>query len=406
MTGFDVPSCSTIYLDKPMRNHTLMQTIARANRVFPEKVNGLIVDYVGVFRSLEKALAIYGEGAGGGNGGGGTPVKDKSALVEELKKTIEETQDLCKKEDIDLTAGLAVEGFDQIKFLDDSVEILIGSDELKKRYLTLANVVVKLYKAILPDPAAMDLAPISKLIGVIAKKIRSLTPPVDISEIMAEVETVLDESIATKGYVIKETIEDYDNLIDISKIDFDALKEKFKIGRKHTEAEMLKGLLDKKLADLVRKNRTRLDLLSRFQKMIEEYNAGSLNVEEFFQRLLELAQQLNEEEKRGIVEGLSEEELALFDILTKPEMELTDKDRKLVKKTARELLETLKREKLVLDWRKRQASRAGVKVSIEKVLDEGLPEIYNKALYQQKSQAVFQHVYESYFGAESGIYVA
>jgi type I restriction enzyme R subunit len=132
---------------------------------------------------------------------------------------------------------------------------------------------------------------------------------------------------------------------------------------------------------------------------------GSLNVEEFFQRLLELAQQLNEEEKRGISEGLSEEELALFDILTKPEMKLTEKDRKLVKKTARELLETLKREKLVLDWRKRQASRADVKVSIKKILDGGLPEIYDKALYQQKSQTVFQHIYESYFGAEAGIYV-
>jgi type I restriction enzyme R subunit len=128
-------------------------------------------------------------------------------------------------------------------------------------------------------------------------------------------------------------------------------------------------------------------------------------VEEFFQRLLELAQQLNEEEKRGISEGLSEEELALFDILTKPEMKLTEKDRKLVKKTARELLETLKREKLVLDWRKRQASRADVKVSIKKILDGGLPEIYDKALYQLKSQTVFQHIYESYFGAEAGIYV-
>src|SRR2546429_7217183 len=77
-TGFDVPSLSTIYLDKPMRNHTLMQTIARANRVFLDKANGLIVDYVGVFRDLQKALAIYGSGSGGGSGGGGKPRPDKS----------------------------------------------------------------------------------------------------------------------------------------------------------------------------------------------------------------------------------------------------------------------------------------------------------------------------------------
>src|SRR5437588_11581290 len=73
ITGFDVPSLSTLYLDKPMRNHTLMQTIARANRVFGDKLNGLIVDYVGVFRSLQKALAIYGASSGGGVKPGQTP---------------------------------------------------------------------------------------------------------------------------------------------------------------------------------------------------------------------------------------------------------------------------------------------------------------------------------------------
>ncbi len=92
MTGFDVPSCSTIYLDKPLRNHTLMQTIARANRVFGDKVNGLIVDYVGVFRDLQKALAIY---AGGGTGGGRTPVQEKKALIAMLQKAIAEVADAC-----------------------------------------------------------------------------------------------------------------------------------------------------------------------------------------------------------------------------------------------------------------------------------------------------------------------
>ena len=86
LTGFDAPSCSTLYLDKPMRNHTLMQTIARANRMFRDKVNGLIVDYVGVFRNLQKALAIYGAGSGGKTRGGDTPVEDKAAVFASLAK--------------------------------------------------------------------------------------------------------------------------------------------------------------------------------------------------------------------------------------------------------------------------------------------------------------------------------
>ena len=95
MTGFDVPSCSTIYLDKPMRNHTLMQTIARANRVFGDKVNGLIVDYVGVFRNLQKALAIYGSAAGGGVAPGDLPVEAKAALVAQLGQAIAAATSHC-----------------------------------------------------------------------------------------------------------------------------------------------------------------------------------------------------------------------------------------------------------------------------------------------------------------------
>ena len=105
MTGFDVPSCSTIYLDKPQRNHTLMQTIARANRVFKDKVNGLIVDYIGIFRNLEKALAIYAEGTDpeGTDAEGKNPIRDKSELVEELRGAIAEIREFCANLGVDLS---------------------------------------------------------------------------------------------------------------------------------------------------------------------------------------------------------------------------------------------------------------------------------------------------------------
>jgi type I restriction enzyme R subunit len=406
MTGFDVPSCSAIYLDKPMRNHTLMQTIARANRVFRDKLNGLIVDYVGVFRDLQKALAIYGSASGGGVKEGETPVKDKSALVEQLRQAITETLTFCIERGIDLSKLQAAQGFERVKLLDDAVEAILVNDESKRKYLSLAGNVANLFKAILPDPAANEFGQMQTLFGVIAEKIRSLTPEPDISEVMEAVEDLLDESIAPKGYVIqREPPGAYgtDHLLDLSKIDVEALKARFEDSHKRIEAEKLRGATHSKLRKLVRLNKSRMDYLEKFQRMIEEYNAGSLNVELFFARLLAFAQELNEEERRGIAEQLTEEELAIFDLLTKPEMRLSKKEEQEVKKVAQELLETLKREKLVLDWRKRQQSRAAVRLTIEEVLDQ-LPTIYSPELYRQKCDAVYQHVYDSYFGLGRSVY--
>ncbi len=403
MTGFDVPSCSTLYLDKPMRNHTLMQTIARANRVYPGKVCGLIVDYAGVFRNLERALAIYGAG-----GGGDQPVEDKAALVAALRQALGETRGLCQERGVNLTAIQIAEGFARVGLLDDAVEALVASEEIKRRYFDLANTVQRLYKAVLPDPAAREFGAEVTPVQVIADKIRALTPPADISLVMQQVEDLLDRSIATEGYIIGEASAPYgdEHWIDLSKIDFEKLAEKFKTGRKRTINEKLKGTVAQKLMAMVRLNRTRMDYLERFQAMIDAYNAGSLNAEEFFQQLMAFAQSLNEEEQRGVGEQLDEEELALFDLLTKPQIEMSDADRDKVKSTARELLATLKTGKLVLDWRKRQQARAEVRVTIEKLLDQGLPRVYTPELFEQKTTAVFQHVYDAYYGAGRSVYAA
>jgi len=404
MTGFDVPSCSTLYLDKPMHNHTLMQTIARANRVYPGKVSGLIVDYAGVFRNLEKALAIYGAG-----GGGDKPVEDKSALISALRNALEEIKSLCREQGIKLEDIQTAEGFERIGLLDDAVEALVVSDEIKRRYLDQSNVVLWLYKAVLPDSSAqafnMEVTPVH----VIAEKIRALAPAADISQVMQKVESLLDDSIATEGYVIHRGLSaSYNdgNLVDLSSVDFEALAEKFKTGRKRTINEKLKGTVGQKLAAMVRLNRTRMDYMERFQQMIDAYNAGSLNAEDFFKQLMSFARSLNEEEQRGVGEQLNEEELAIFDLLTKPQIKLSNADREKVKATSRDLLKALKKGKLVLDWRKRQQARAEVKVTIEKLLDQGLPKAYTPELFELKTTAVFQHIYDAYYGAGRSVYIA
>ena len=403
MTGFDVPSCSTLYLDKPMHGHTLMQTIARANRVYPGKVSGLIVDYAGVFRNLEKALAIYGAA-----GGGVKPVEDKRELVAVLRKSLAETQELLQREGVCLAAIQSAAGFTRVGLLDDAVEALVGSEEVKRRYLDLASTVQRLYKAVLPDPAAKEFALRVTPVQVIAEKIRALTPVADISSVMQQVEQLLDGSIATEGYIIRDGRAPYgdEHWIDLSHIDFEKLAEKFKTGHKRTMLEKLKGTVAQKVMTMTQVNRTRMDYLERFQAMIEAYNAGSLNAEEFFQQLLTFTKSLNEEEQRGIGEQLSEEELALFDLLTKPKIDMSLADRDRVKATARELLAGLKTGKLVLDWRKRQQARAEVRVTIEKMLDKGLPRAYTPELFEQKTTAVFQHVYDSYYGAGGSVYLS
>jgi type I restriction enzyme R subunit len=383
-----------------------MQTIARANRVFREKVNGLIVDYVGVFRDLQKALAIYGSGSGGGIGPGESPVADKSELIELLKKAIDETTVFCVEHKIDLTAIQQADKLHRIKLLDDAVDAILVNDESKKRYLLMAGNVVKLYKAILPDPIAQTLYPTCMLFDTIAKKIRSLAPIPDISEVMEDVEYLLDESIKPDGYVIRSPVAQYgtkDHRIDLSKIDFEGLRKKFEKSRKHIETEKLKTAILTRLNKLVKLNRARIDYYEKFQKLIDEYNAGSRNIDDLFDQLVDFAQSLNEEEKRGIKENLSEEELAIFDLLTKPEMSLKKKEEQKVKRVVQDLLETLKREKLVLDWRKRQQTRADVKVSIEKILDE-LPECFTPEIYRQKCDRIYAHVYDSYFGQGQSIY--
>jgi type I restriction enzyme R subunit len=335
-------------------------------------------------------------------------VEDKSALVAALRQALTETRGLCQEKGVNLTAIKTAEGFARVGLLDDAVEALVASEEIMRRYLDLANTVQRLFKAVLPDPTAREFATEVTPVQVIADKIRALTPPADISQVMQQVEGLLDQSIATEGYIIREASAPFDDehWIDLSKIDFEKLAEKFKTSRKRTLNEKLKGTVAQKLMAMVRLNRTRMDYLERFQAMIDAYNAGSLNAEEFFQQLMAFARSLNEEEKRAMGEQLDEEELALFDLLTKPQIELSDADREKVKATARELLATLKQSKLVLDWRKRQQARAEVRVTIEKLLDQGLPRVYTPKLFEQKTTAIFQHVYDAYYGAGRSVYAA
>jgi type I restriction enzyme R subunit len=287
----------------------------------------------------------------------------------------------------------------RIDLIDDAVEAFLTTEADKKHYLQLASRVARLFKAILPDPLANELAPLSVLVTYLAAKIQALGDPPDISTVMGEVEALLNDSIATEGYRIGPA-NNPEALINLSEINFEVLQAKFAQGHKRTEAEKLKRLIEGKLADMVaaNANELRMDMAVKFQKLIDEYNAGSQNIESFFEELKAFAQKLSAEDQRGIAEGLTDEELALFDILTKPEPVLTKVEEAEVKKVCRELLATLKREKLVLDWREKQQAKAGVMQTLKAEMRR-LPAQYTKDIRVEKTARAYAYFYDHHPGA-------
>ena len=397
LTGFDAPSCSTVYLDKPMRNHTLMQTIARANRVFPGKHSGVIVDYANVFASLEKALAIYGAGKDGKN-----PVKDKAQLVEALRAAIAAATAFCLTKGVDLAAMEALPQGDmqRLTAVENAIDALIAPDAVRRDFFAHEKFVGTLYRAVKPDPAAIaffvPVAGIATLAGAIRAKL-SPNPP-DIATILNQIGELLDNSIA--GLQIRDG---GPPAIDLSKINFEALAKRFKQStHKNTDLEALKAAIAVKLEKLLRLNRTRADFAEKFEALIESYNNGSRNIEQLFAELLKLSNSLDDEQERHVRENLSEEELVVFDILTRPAPELTTAERDEVKKVAKNLLSRLK-ELLVLNWRQKSAARSTLRLAIEDTLDT-LPSAYDRPLFAQKCSALFEHVYESYPERNSGVY--
>ncbi len=397
MTGFDVPSCGAIYLDKPMKNHTLMQTIARANRVYEGKVNGLIVDYIGVFRNLQKVLAIYGTG-GEGAGKGDSPVQPKEEQLKDLDEAIVKATKNAESRGVDVVGVKSAKGLDRLARLRDGVDKLLHPIEVKKTYLDLAGQVDRIYRAIGVDARKNVFSSDWSALTDLARGIRGLQKPVDISEVMAAVEKLLDESVDARSYmIVSNENEAHGGRIHLGGIDFNALARYFAQAKhKASIAEATTVAVRKRVDSMVRLNPTRGSLRDQFEAMIADYNAGAHTTEAFFKELLEFMKKMEAEEARASRAGLSYEELAFEDLLADVEVKLSAEEREVVKKIAIELPGMLAK-KLVIDWRKTQRGRAAVKAAIKDALD-GLPEAYDETLFTKVVDIVFEHVFESYWG--------
>ena len=266
LTGFDVECLSTIYLDKPMRNHTLMQAIARANRVFQDKENGLIVDYIGVFRDLKRALAIYGTVTKEGE----MPVKPKSELIEHLKTLMDEIYDFCKECGFEIRAIIKAYDLEKLKLISEAVDKILVLEQRKLKFLSLSRNALQIFNAILPDPNATQFINDIKVIKVLAGRVRSITEePVDTKDADRAVEELLDKSVDA---IVRYEISDPEELKDLSKIDFEKIKSVIDKNKKHIAVERLKQKIKNKLEAMVKMNLSRLRFAEKFQKLIDENN--------------------------------------------------------------------------------------------------------------------------------------
>ncbi|MYL35561.1 HsdR family type I site-specific deoxyribonuclease [Pontibacillus yanchengensis] len=408
LTGFDVPSLSTLYLDKPLRAHTLMQTIARANRVNEGKNNGLIVDYCGILKNLREALATFATGQEGNNDGN-DPVKPDEELLEDLKETIEATKTYLLTRGFSLDSMLDKKGFELIASINKAKEAINENEETRKRYEIFARQVFKKFKACINIKEVNKFRPDYNNIDIIYKKLQDDKEKADISEVLREMHAIVDEAIETSVIDEKED----SRLYDISNIDFERLKEEFKKSpAKNTTVHNLNEVVEKRLSQMIKKNPLRVDYYQKYQKIIEEYNKEKdrTTIEETFEQILRFVKNLDEEEKRGVREGLNEEKLALYDLLISGK-KLSKKEREKIKEVGKELLEALKSEKLNMsNWREKESTKADIKTFIYNYLyDEntGLPiEQYTPEDVEFKANIVFEHIFNQYSSSTENVYAS
>jgi type I restriction enzyme, R subunit len=391
LTGFDVECLATLYIDKPMKAHNLMQAIARANRVYPGKDCGVIVDYNGMLKSLREALAQYALGdeeEGDGDGGIVAPIEE---LVATLVEAVEATEKHLRTLRFDPNRLLGATGFARIEALRDAVDALYTSDEAKRRFEIMARQVFIRFKALLMEPSAFAYAERHDNIEAIYKKLEEKRDTADVTEVLKELHRIVNEAIRAQapGEDHAEGLK-----VDLSRIDFEKLRDEFatKVRRKHAALQDIREVVEKKLAQMLGHNPMRMDYYKRYQEIIADYNREKdrVTVEETFAKLVDLANRLDAEQRRAAEEGLTDDEMALFDLLFRENISKADRER--LKQASKVLLASL-RELLrpMHDWMQNTATQAEVKVFILDNLWEALP---RPPFSDEETEEVANRVYE------------
>lgn len=393
LTGFDVPSLSTLYLDKPMKGHTLMQAIARANRVYPGKSCGIIVDYVNVFKYMQKALSEYAET----DGKEGYPAKDIEQLITNIERSISDTEAFLLKIGIKTEDIIAEEEtINRLEMLRKAYDHILTKDEWKERFKVMSNLLINLYDAAKPE--ILERGWYNDKFAIIAHINGWLCNLIDDEKLrkarlrMAE---ALDRSVSAgvseqqAAYGIHQG-----KVIDLSKLDVDAIRKEInKTPYKALETDDLRAFVERTLEQLINKNCTRVAFSQRYRNIIDRYNAGGSENEDYYKKLLQLIEDLKKEQSRSADLGLEEEELEIFDLL-RADKKLTKAEEQKVILAAKNLYHKLSEEKervMVVDWFKDEQPRLQVLALIKASLNKDLPESYDGVSFKQKTNLLFNH---------------
>ena len=394
LTGFDVKNLSTLYLDKPMKGHTLMQAIARTNRVYPGKACGIIVDYVNVFKYMQKALTEYATG----NDGTEFPAKDIDKLIGYIDATIAEADEFLLSLGIDI--GAIVENnnvLDRLDMLRSAYDTIVANDDDKEKFKVILNTLVNLYDASKPEVFEKNwennkFAALVYLHGLFQHTIDDEK----VARARVRMAKVLDGSVSASAeldddaeYVIHRT-----KVIDLSKIDVDELRKEIKVAQyKAIEIDDLKDYIEKALQQMLNKNCTRSKFSQRYRNIIDRYNAGGSENEDYYEQLIKLIEDMQKENERANTEGLTEEELEIYDLLAAGK-KLTQKEEQKVKLSAKNLFKKLsesRKELLVVDWYKDDQTRETVRSAVAVSLNDDLPESYDKDSFDSKINLLMNH---------------
>ena len=397
LTGFDVKTLSCLYLDKPLKAHTLMQTIARANRVAAGKSNGLIIDYIGIVGALKKALNDYTA-----NKNGRTqidPTVDKDELIRQIVAAVADAKQLLDDYGFDLYTLINAENFKKMALLKDGAEVMCSAQETKKSFETYANEISRLGKYLDRNDITQDVRNETDAICAIFREMQKKRKHIDTTDLMVEINHIINENVEIEHQEGEGQIES--RRFDISQIDFDLLAAEFaKVKRKNLMIKDLNDLVLERLSKLIEVNPTRVDYYNRYMGIIEAYNAEQdrSTIEKTFMELMDLAKSMSEEEQRYAREGFSnDEELSIYDLLFSDNLSKSDIDK--IKKMSKDLLQKIKERIAGMDhWTDKQETRAAVDILIRNVLYEEIPDSMFDRLEAYR-KAIYEYVYTHYKAA-------
>ncbi len=395
LTGFDVKCLSCLYLDKPLKAHTLMQTIARANRVSEGKSNGLIVDYIGIVKALRKALADYTANVGGN--GGSDPTVDKDELIARILETIGKAKAFLAENDFDLQMLIDAHDFTKLSYLQEAANAVCGTIEDKKAFTTYASELNRLMKYTDRNDIDSHSRKEYEAIAAVYAELQKKRKHINTTDLMIEINRIISSYVEIQH--TPTMVREEPRRFDISAIDFDLLRREFaRIKKKNLIMKDLEELIQQKLDRMLFTNPERINYYERYQQIINDYNSEQdrATIEKTFMDLMDLANQMNQEEQRYVREGFaSDEELSFYDMLFRDD--LSKNDIKKLKEVAATLLREIKGKISELDhWTDKQETKAAIDNLIRDTLWAELPECYDEVSISTYRQRIYEYVYTRY----------